>query len=169
MAGKQFATYQDILDALGETWDRLVFNEDMDPQRAKAYCEVAKTAMMAIEKLQKSQGGSTEKLNEQAMIEAIMRGLSGGMAREILLNKDFKKLERLGGEIIDVGAVPVSESAKEKAEAERLIRQLEGRRNGSKSAKSGTGRASEVSEPSAGRELAKEDIREAEPDEPDFF
>lgn len=168
-AKKKFVTYQDILDSLAEVWDRLVYNEDIDPQKAKAYCELAKTAMMAIEKLQKSQGGTTEKLNEQAMVEAIMRGLSGGMAREILLNKDFKKLERMGGEIIEVGVVPASEGEREKAEAERIIRQLEGRRNGSKSVESRARGVAEVPEPDTGRRLAAENLREAEPDEPDFF
>lgn len=168
-AKKKFVTYQDILDSLAEVWDRLVHNEDIDPQKAKAYCELAKTAMMAIEKLQKSQGGTTEKLNEQAMVEAIMRGLSGGMAREILLNKDFKKLERMGGEIIEVGVVPASEGEREKAEAERIIRQLEGRRNGSKSVESRARGVTEVPEPDTSRRLAAENFREVEPDEPDFF
>ncbi len=170
-AKKKFVTYQDILDSLAEVWDRLVYNEDIDPQKAKAYCELAKTAMMAIEKLQKSQGGTTEKLNEQAMVEAIMRGLSGGMAREILLNKDFKKLERMGGEIIEVGVVPASEGEREKAEAERIIRQLEGRRNGKtktvenepRSVQGGTGRSTEIQQSYT---RARD---ETEPDEPDFF
>lgn len=104
MPDKQFKTIQDVLDALGQTWDKLDAKEDMDPHRAKAFVEIAKVSLVALEKQHKLEGGSRDKLDSAKMLEIMMRGLSAGVARELLQSRDFKQLELRHSEIVTVEA-----------------------------------------------------------------
>lgn len=120
MPDKKFRTIQDVIDSLGETWDKLDHNEDMDPQRAKAFVEIAKTTLIALEKQHKLEGGSKDKLDAEKMLEIMMRGLSAGVARELLQSRDFKQLELRHSEMVTVETVQAEKMILDRLGVEKL-------------------------------------------------
>lgn len=110
---KEIRKYEDVVEVLADTVHD-VREGERSAAEARAIASVCQVMLAAIEKQNKQ--NKPAEINGLAALKAISEGMSAGVAREILMSRDFSRLDRMG-QTIDVTpeAVPVVQDSRSKA------------------------------------------------------